>query len=530
MHVRIGAQVRCPLQLLGAAKRSMLRIVPGTRLQGEKSYVVVKEIGRGGIGRVFLAREKGSGGEFAIKVISDHRFVTTPNLVARFRREVELLRSTSHPAIVKLEELIEIEDDLAIVLEYAAGGSLYAALHLQWDQGPVPLATAISWMSQLLQGVACLHAQGIVHRDLTPKNVLIRSNGSLAISDFGIARRSDDSSLTAPTDRLGSLLYISSRQRATPHLASFTDDLFSLGQIFYQIFTLIVPHGNPVSLVLARHDLPPRLVSLIESLRAFDESVRPPSAMHAHKELIDIVSEERATRLARLSSERDDLDYQAAERRQRAHLSSFVGNDDSAEASGLLEHLIGCVGPFWLPLEPSGQGWLIGGSLRLTWEDCSWDSQLIFMDYLINTWSPKRILLNSSTGWPPADFDQGALSKLIHLVNHLSEDVRKSLLAPFQFGACHRTKECCEDCGSRLIPVIHLASRPPYAAVARCEGCANSYPRCLACGSILSPIIAEDGLGRYEAVGCRNCSTVFDHRRYADRPWLEWTSPEEPAD
>lgn len=257
---------------------------------GRHCYEVVSEIGRGGVGIVYRVIRRATGEHLAAKVLSSHRFPLTEGLLERFRREARLLRLVKHRNLLRVRDVISSRDRLFIVSELATGGSLYERLRA--GQRMIPLETVIDWMWQSLQGVAALHRLKIVHRDLTPKNILFKGD-TLVIGDFGTARSLDDTTITHAADHLGSLVYISAQQRADPHQADLRDDMFSLGQVYYEIAAGVPPHGNPPSLARVRKDVWPGLARFIDSLRSFELEERPTDAASAAALLLDAVFGDR---------------------------------------------------------------------------------------------------------------------------------------------------------------------------------------------------------------------------------------------
>lgn len=263
-------------------------LVPGDTLKGTYEYVVESEIGRGGVGIVFRVRRTDHGEIFAAKILSGHRFPVTESSLKRFFREVDLQRNISGSNIIRIVD-VAYRDSLRIpIMEWAGGGSLYERLlNLRRQRSQASLEKSIEWIYQIMSAMGQLHEQRILHRDLTPKNILFRSDGTLAISDFGIAKHLDAETLTQTGEHLGSLIYISAQQRMHPHECKFQDDIFAIGQIAFEIITGAVPHGNPGSVVSHRKDVPEGLVTLLDSMRSYEREHRPASAVAANKRLHD---------------------------------------------------------------------------------------------------------------------------------------------------------------------------------------------------------------------------------------------------
>jgi serine/threonine-protein kinase len=181
---------------------------------------------------------------------------------------------------VRAFELIEHRGLLVTVLELLPGENLYDRLRASRPNRD----TAIRWMSELAHGLSELHKRMIVHRDISAKNALIRPDGTVALSDFGVSRRIDDPTLTVASEQFGSLIYISPQQREDPHQASFADDVFALGQLYFHVVTGKNPH-NAGSLEHHEHDVAPAYAALIESMRHPERTHRPQNAQAVVDEL-----------------------------------------------------------------------------------------------------------------------------------------------------------------------------------------------------------------------------------------------------
>jgi hypothetical protein len=241
---------------------------PGMTFVGERGtpYVTGDELGRGGTAAVFAIRS--SSGAFAAKCLSPGRY-PLENLVDRFGREVANLRAVKHPNILTYLDCAYSDTRQVLVTELA---DMTLADKLRRGRPPTHLAE--DWMEALLQGLAKIHAHAMVHRDLSPKNVLF-VNETLKIGDFGVAKADDDIDITDDQARvqLGSLIYISSEQRMAPQSATPSDDVFSAGQLAYYLLTGIVPIGNPPP-VASCVSVGGSLGEVVERMRAYSREDR----------------------------------------------------------------------------------------------------------------------------------------------------------------------------------------------------------------------------------------------------------------
>src|SRR5437667_4139307 len=172
-------------------------------------YEILEEIGRGGMGVIYRARQQHSRRIVAVKRIFAHEVSSRETLV-RFRREAEAVASLDHPNILPIYEVSESEEGLPFFsMKYAEGGSLRAA-------APALRAKPRECgrlMAKVARGIAYAHGKGILHRDLQPGNILLDENGEPMVSDFGLAKWLDQSSdLTRTLETLGTPGYIAPEQ------------------------------------------------------------------------------------------------------------------------------------------------------------------------------------------------------------------------------------------------------------------------------------------------------------------------------
>ena len=252
------------------------QLTPGATIRGAvSSYRIEEQIGQGGASVVYKLTDLDSGVLYAAKVLSFHRFCLEA-LENRFQREILIQRQFHHPNVLPLREVIEDSSARILVSPYAAFGSMYDRLAQARQEGVhFDTPTAIRYMWFLARGLSYVHTHNVVHRDLTPRNVLFPVVDIPAVADFGISRHMEDTTITESAERLGSLIYISPEQREASHDADKRDDVFSLGQLFYEIATGIIPHGNPPPLTKVGAHLPRQVIALIESMRGFERTLRP---------------------------------------------------------------------------------------------------------------------------------------------------------------------------------------------------------------------------------------------------------------
>lgn len=270
-----------------------LRLAPGEELQGESEvFIVDKLLGTGGMGVVYRVKGKESDEQYAAKVLSSERFVISNVVRDRFERECLLAQSFDSEYVVRSYECLRHRGTLVSRQELLSGRSLYDELASQ--QPPIPKTQRLRWVRDATRGLAYLHNNDIVHRDISPRNCLLRENGAVAVGDFGVARRTDDHTMTMLHERMGSLIYISPQQRENPHLASFRDDIYALGQLAYHILTGTSPHGGTEQ--IKDCGFPRELDTLVKSSRSAKPSERPKDAIEFLKVLEAITEIENDVR------------------------------------------------------------------------------------------------------------------------------------------------------------------------------------------------------------------------------------------
>src|SRR2546427_10828537 len=205
--------------------------VPGERYIGK--YRVKRELGRGGMGTVYLAEQPGLGREVAIKELILSA-VADPTALKRFIQEAQVMARASHPNLVQVHDLEQIGDANYIVLEFVRGKSLRDVL----NQGTLALPQTFAVMHGVLQALDYAHKRAIVHRDMKPENVLMSDEGDVKVADFGIARLMDDSGAGSTATKTGTTVgtpqYMSPEQVASSKVDG-RSDLYSAGIMFYEL-------------------------------------------------------------------------------------------------------------------------------------------------------------------------------------------------------------------------------------------------------------------------------------------------------
>src|SRR2546430_598733 len=231
-------------------------------------YVVKRELGRGGMGAVYLAEQTGLGREVAIKELVPSA-AADPIALKRFLQEAQVMARTSHPNLVQVYDLGKIRGATSIVLDFTRGKSLRDML----TRGAIPLPAVFAVMHGVLQALDYAHRHAIVHRDMKPENVLMSDEGDVKVADFGIARLTDDSAgpgstATKTGTTVGTPQYMSPEQVASSKVDG-RSDLYSTGIMFYELivgqppFTASEADG-PFTLMAKHVQAPPRPPSVLK--------------------------------------------------------------------------------------------------------------------------------------------------------------------------------------------------------------------------------------------------------------------------
>ncbi|WP_247951561.1 Stk1 family PASTA domain-containing Ser/Thr kinase [Streptococcus oralis] len=222
-------------------------------------YRIVKQIGRGGMADVYLAKDLIlDGEEVAVKVLRTN-YQTDPIAVARFQREARAMADLDHPHIVRITDIGEEDGQQYLAMEYVAGLDLKRYIK---EHYPLSNEEAVRIMGQILLAMRLAHARGIVHRDLKPQNILLTPDGTAKVTDFGIAVAFAETSLTQTNSMLGSVHYLSPEQ-ARGSKATFQSDIYAMGIIFYEMLTGHIPYDGDSAVTIALQHFQKPLPSVI---------------------------------------------------------------------------------------------------------------------------------------------------------------------------------------------------------------------------------------------------------------------------
>ena len=204
-------------------------------------------IAQGGMATVYVGQrlDDPDAPQVALKVLHP-RLAVNPVIYKRFRREAELGQRLRHPNIVQVFEFMEASGYVFIVMQYMPGGSLAERL---MEVGALPWPTALQIIRQVGEALAYAHAQGVVHRDVKPSNILFDEFGDAYLADFGVAHDEDASTLTASGMQPGTMAYMSPEQ-IQGHQVDARSDQFSLAVVLYHTLTGTIPFEGTTTAAL----------------------------------------------------------------------------------------------------------------------------------------------------------------------------------------------------------------------------------------------------------------------------------------
>jgi serine/threonine protein kinase len=270
-----------------AEERAAHELIERLRAATLGVYDVHSELGRGGMATVYLAHEISLDRKVAIKVMSPS-MVHGPGMVERFKREARTAAQLSHPNIIPIYAVHETDDGLLFCVMKLVEGTPLDAVMRELRQLPVPMVQGI--LAQVGGALGYAHRHGVIHRDIKPANILIDDEGWAVVTDFGIAKVTDNNGLTSTGMAIGTPTYMSPEQ-ATADVVTGASDQYSLGVVAYEMLTGRAPfvgssmmavmyshfHDEPPSIKLLRPDVPDELCDAVMRMLRKDPATRWPT-------------------------------------------------------------------------------------------------------------------------------------------------------------------------------------------------------------------------------------------------------------
>jgi hypothetical protein len=302
-------------------------------------YVVDRELGAGAMGTVYRGRDRETGAKVAIKIVAPG-LSSNDAATSRFKREISILKQLDHPNIVRLLQSGKFQGTPFYIMEYVGGESLD---HVIERRNRITWEELIPMGQQLCAGLQYAHDKGIIHRDLKSSNLMVLKDGTVKLTDFGIAKDTDVTALTAANATVGTASYMSPEQcRGVKDLTS-KSDLYSMGVMFFELLTgrkpfqaesimdMFTQHltgtfERPSRLVL---DIPIWLDTLICQLLEKDPEKRPFSAAMVSESLGMVRAKAEAQQSA-------GMDAARKRRVDRSSVDTAIDETDKDAARALL--------------------------------------------------------------------------------------------------------------------------------------------------------------------------------------------------
>lgn len=297
----------------------------GARLLGNR-YALHRRLAVGGMGEVWSAHDTVLHRSVAVKILRED-LVDTPGFLDRFRAEARHAAALAHSGVARVFDYGEdparagLRTCVAyLVMELVPSRPLSAVIA---ERGPLPISKTISILVQTAEALHAAHQSGVIHRDVKPGNLMVLEDGTVKVTDFGVARAIDAAPITDAGQIIGTATYLSPEQ-ASGHELTPASDVYSLAVVGYELLTGHPPFtsGNPAALALAHvQDEPPRLPptvpvglrEIIERALAKDPAQRPADAAEFAAELHRLQLDANAPTLVLAVTPTTDPDHEAAD-------------------------------------------------------------------------------------------------------------------------------------------------------------------------------------------------------------------------
>jgi len=239
------------------SQRGVAAIVLPAGLEIGHRYRVKSLLGMGGMGAVYLVHDKGLDRDVALKLIRSD-IAEDADALERFKREIQLSSRVTHPNVLRVFDLGESDGIQFLTMQFVDGRDLSTILK---KQGKLPTDRLLRVFRQTAEGLKAAHDQGVIHRDLKPQNIMLDGSDRVYVTDFGMAKSSEQSGMTQTGAVIGTPFYMSPEQVKGESVGP-QSDIFSLGVILYQMATGTVPFGGatPFEVMITRIQRPPKPV------------------------------------------------------------------------------------------------------------------------------------------------------------------------------------------------------------------------------------------------------------------------------
>ena len=262
-------------------------------------YRILRRLGQGGMGKVYLAVHEKSGERVALKVLPPKKALEEKQALARFRREMDLSQRVKHPNIARTIEVGDQDGVYYMAMEYVPGESLYNLIKGE-DGAPWRVPDTARYFVKVVDALIAAHKAGLVHRDIKPSNLMVTPDGDAKMLDLGLARATgEESPLTRPNVVIGTLDYASPEQLSDAARADQRSDLYSLGCTLYFTLAGHAPFEggdvvnkifkqrmeDPEPLEAAARGVPSAFAAIVRKLMAKDPADRYQSGQQLRRDL-----------------------------------------------------------------------------------------------------------------------------------------------------------------------------------------------------------------------------------------------------
>ena len=295
----------------------------------DERYRVTRRLARGGMATVYVAQDERLDRPVALKVMHPH-LADSDAFVERFRREARSAARIVHPGVVSVFDQGVVTGQGFLVMELIDGTNLRQLLRAQ---GAFTIPQALRYTTDTLEALRAAHRVGVIHRDIKPENILVPSDGTAKVTDFGLARAASEVSMSSTGNMLGTVAYIAP-EIATTAEADARSDIYSVGIMLYEMLTGAVPWAGESPLQIASHHvsddvpspsaaqpwIPREIDDLVAALTAREPANRPADASDA----IDLVARAAAAIPSNLANRRAEV---APGERHRASETSALNTE-----------------------------------------------------------------------------------------------------------------------------------------------------------------------------------------------------------